>query len=68
MKITFTKFRDLDALSRTVRPGDTMESPADAPEELLRAYVNNGIATESKETIAAPIKLTPELQKIEGGN
>lgn len=49
MKIEITKTRDLDALSRIVKPGDVLESPKDAPEELLQAYVNNGIARDISE-------------------
>jgi hypothetical protein len=44
MKIKFTEHRHLDALSRTVTPGDTLESPTDAPADLLQAYVDNGVA------------------------
>jgi hypothetical protein len=43
MKIEFTQHRQLDALSHTVLPGDTLQSP-DVPDELMQAYVNNGIA------------------------
>jgi hypothetical protein len=44
MKITFTAHRDLDAIARTVAPGDTLESSATITEALLQAYVDNGIA------------------------
>jgi len=44
MKIEFTASKELIDLARTVKPGDTLEAPKDAPEELLQAYVDNGIA------------------------
>lgn len=43
MKIRFTEHRELSG-GRIVKPGDTMESPADGTGELLSAYVSNGIA------------------------
>ncbi|OHD20428.1 MAG: hypothetical protein A2Y38_26335 [Spirochaetes bacterium GWB1_59_5] len=48
MKITFTQHRSL-AGGKTVNPGDTLESPKDGPDELLQAYVINGIALEAVE-------------------
>lgn len=64
MKIEFIAPRDLDALSRSVMPGDVLESPKDAPEELLQAYVGNGIARE----IPAQTKPAPkDTPKIDGG-
>lgn len=44
MKIEITKPRHLNSLNRTVKPGDILESPADASEKLLQVYVDNGIA------------------------
>lgn len=44
MKVEFKRPGELVDLSRTVKRGDILESPQDAPEELLQAYVNNGIA------------------------
>ena len=59
MKIEFTQYRKLDDLSKTVAPGVTMESPADAPEELLRAYITNGIAKEVGVSQSLPDTLAP---------
>jgi hypothetical protein len=42
MKIIFTQRRELPG--RKVKPGDIMEAPRDGSDELLRAYVTNGIA------------------------
>jgi hypothetical protein len=44
MKIEFTEYREIPELRRTVKPGDTMTAPADAPAELLELYVAAGIA------------------------
>jgi hypothetical protein len=44
MKIEFTDHRELIDIGRTVKHGDVLESPLDAPEDLLQAYVSNGIA------------------------
>jgi hypothetical protein len=60
MKIEFTKFRTLDTIARTVKPGDTLESPKDAPDELLRAYVTNGIARD----ITPSLKSAPKVENI----
>jgi hypothetical protein len=43
MKIEFTQYRTLDEISRTVKPGETLQSP-DVPDRLMQAYVRNGIA------------------------
>jgi len=45
MKITFTDNGELADLQREVLRGDTIESSVTVPEELLRDYVANGIAT-----------------------
>lgn len=60
MKITFTQHREL-AGGRIVRPGDTLESPRDASEELLAAYITNGIAIEA--TSGKPAKITAYKQE-----
>jgi hypothetical protein len=44
MKIEFIKHRHLNSLSRTVKPGEIIESSSNIPESLLLAYVSNGIA------------------------
>lgn len=44
MTIIFNQYRVLDALKRTVKPGDTLSASPDVPEELLLAYVQNEIA------------------------
>jgi hypothetical protein len=44
MKIEFTESRELLELGRTVGAGDVLESSDTIPEELLWAYVDNGIA------------------------
>ena len=65
MKIEFTTSRDLDALSRTVKPGDVLESSPDIPEEVLQAYGGNGIARD----ISAPVNpVTKVSQNTEGGD
>lgn len=43
MKIQFTQRRELSG-GRKVAPGDTLQAPQDAPEDLLQSYVDNGIA------------------------
>jgi hypothetical protein len=43
MKIKFTQLREL-ADGRIVNLGDTLESPKDGSDELMQAYVDNGIA------------------------
>ena len=70
MKIEFTKPRELVDLARTVKPGDLLESPKDAPEELLRAYVQNGIAIEARLDLkpAPPAAPSSDSQKTEGGD
>lgn len=46
MKIRFTQHREL-ASGKIVQPGDTLESPKDGSDELLQAYVDNGVAVVS---------------------
>lgn len=46
MKIKFTESCELLDLGRRVNRGDEMDSSAEIPESLLRAYVRNGMATE----------------------
>jgi hypothetical protein len=58
MKVEITKTKRLEDLNRTVAPGTVLESPKDAPEPMLRAYVNNGIA---KELVAAPAPAKKEV-------
>lgn len=66
MKIKFTKHRDLDALSRVVKPGDTLESSANIPESLLQAYVDNDIAEEVEPT-ASNSELKIQSSKLQSG-
>ena len=62
MKIEFTAYRELDAITRKVFSGDTLESSDTVSEDLLRSYVSNGIAVEVQQ------KPTPKASKIiEGG-
>lgn len=49
MKIQFNRHLELVDLARTVMPGEVLESPADASEEQLRGYLQNGIAEEVPE-------------------
>lgn len=65
MKIEFTQSKELIDLSRTVKVGDTLVSPADAPEELLRAYVTNGIAREVGVGQKSPTSI--DLKNTAGG-
>lgn len=62
MQITFTQYREL-AGGRIVRPGDTLEAPRDASEELLAAYVANGIAVESAPG-RKPAEITEDQQEV----
>jgi hypothetical protein len=65
MKIEFTKHRHLNALARTVNPGDVLESSSNIPETLLQAYVSNGIATV---VTAADNPVPKVIQNIDGGD
>jgi hypothetical protein len=69
MKIEFTKSRQLDAISRTVKPGDVLESSATIPEALLQAYVSNGIAKIQDEAKVKPsaLSLQPSTDSIDKG-
>ncbi len=71
MKIEFISHRDLLELARTVKPGDTLESPTDAQEELLQAFVNNGIAKilpdMSASDTAEESESSPDPQNSAGG-
>lgn len=52
MKIVFTQHRELTD-GKTVKPGDTLETSKAAPDELLQAYVNNGVAVIDGEALNA---------------
>jgi hypothetical protein len=70
MKIEFIKHRHLNSLSRTVKPGEVIESSSSIPESLLLAYVNNGIAKDiSKESgVKSEVKaLTPNASPLTKG-
>ena len=64
MKIEFTKHRHLNSLSRTVTPGEILESSNTISESLLLAYVSNGIA---KQVIIPDKPASKVSQNIEGG-
>jgi hypothetical protein len=58
MKIKFTEHREL-AGGKTVKPGDEFESPRDGSDDLLQAYINNGIAVD----VFSPQSLVPSSKK-----
>lgn len=67
MKITFIENRTLDALNRTVSIGDTLESSDSVPEELLQAYVSNGIAVEAPDNSKFKIQNSTLSESTSGG-
>ena len=66
MRIEFTKHQELLDIGRSVKPGDVLESPKDAPEELLQAYVNNNIAIDVSSIDNSKSK-TQNSKPISGG-
>jgi hypothetical protein len=70
MKITFTQHREI-VNGRIVKPGDTLESPKDATDEQLQAYVDNEVATvaDSKTPVmAAPAVAGSSSTELKGNS